>query len=174
MKKTTIITIAFLAISFFTLNAADTATATSNVSVSSSGKKVFDFTLTKGWSNKLSEKKLILIPPAKYPHIQLWNIEKVKNIADAEKTIANVLKSEVLKFKVKESKKIKIAGADAKKLVGNGLEADDQDPSNAVVYLFTVNSKTFILCIHGEGDEAAKYADSILTMLNTIKPVKQK
>jgi hypothetical protein len=184
MKKTALLAMILMVVSVFSVNAADDtkkapakkatakkATAT-KVTVSSLGKPVFDFQLSAGWTSKPYKKELILIPPAKYPHIQLWHIEKAKDIATAEKNIAQTITSEVIKFKVKESKEVKIAGNSAKKLIGSGLEADDQDPSNAVVYLFTVNSKVFVLCIHGEGDEASKYADPMLKMLETIKPVK--
>jgi hypothetical protein len=174
MKKAALLAMVLMLVSVFSVNAAEEAkkNAPTKVTVTSAGKAVFDFQLSSGWTSKPYNKELILIPPAKYPHIQLWHVEGAKDVASAEKDIAKIITSEVIKFKVKESKDIKIAGSDAKKLTGSGLEADDQDPSNAVVYLFNVNSKVFVLCIHGEGDEASKYADPMLKMLETIKPVK--
>jgi len=174
MKKVTLIAMILMMVSVFTANAADATkkVESTKVTVKSSNKAVFNFQLSSGWTSKPYNKKLILIPPAKYPHIQLWHIESVKDITTAEKDIAKIITSEVIKFKVKENKEVKIAGSVAKKLIGSGLEADDQDPSNAVIYLFTVNSKVFVLCIHGEGNEASKYADPILKILGTIKAVK--
>ena len=129
----------------------------------------FSMDLLKGWTYKKSDYKYILIPPSKYPHIQLWYLKDSKDIASAEKNIDKLIESEVLKFKVSKKEELTIAGKAAVLLTGSGLEADDQDPSNAKVFLFEANSKVFVLCIHGEGDEAAKNSPIMKTMLASLK-----
>ena len=134
----------------------------------------FNLDLLKGWTYKKSEYKYILIPPSKYPHIQLWYLKDNKDIASAEKNIDKLIKSEVLKFKVSKKEDLTVAGKPAVLLTGSGLEADDQDPSNAKVFLFEANSKVFVLCIHGEGDEAAKNSPIVKKMLESLKLAEKK
>ena len=64
--------------------------------------------------------------------------------------------SEVTHFTPTTTTDLKIAGAPAKQLIGSGEEADDGDPSNADVTLFTVNGVVYVLVNHAEGDGAAK------------------
>ena len=139
--------------------------------VSANGKQAFQMTLPKGWSSKLWKGKTILIPPSKYPHIQLWCVGKRVPVSKAEADIAKLVRSEVIKFKTVKSQDIKIAGAPGKLLTGKGLEADDQDPSNAKVFLFTVKDELFLLCIHGEGDEAAKMEGAVKKILDTVESI---
>lgn len=146
---------------------------TTQMTITVDKKAAFNLNLLKGWTFKKSEYKYILIPPAKYPHIQLWYLKDNKNIASAEKDIAEIIKSEVLNFKISKKSEIKVANKAGVILTGSGLEADDQDPSNAEVFLFEVNSKVYVLCVHGEGDEAAKHSPDVKKMLTTIKTDKK-
>ena len=141
------------------------------LTVSADKSPVFKIEMLPGWSSKPWKYKTILIPPAKYPHIQLWCLKKGLSLAEAKKGVAELVKSEVLKFKTTKTEKIKIGGIDAFLLTGKGLEADDQDPSNAKVFLFSAGGRVFLLCIHGEGDEAAKMCGTVQKMLGTLKPV---
>ncbi len=144
--------------------------ATGNsLSVSANGGQAFQMTLPDGWKSKQWKYKTILVPPTEYPHIQLWCLGGGVPLKKAEADIAKLVKSEVIKFKTIKSRDIKIAGAPGKLLTGRGLEADDQDPSRAKIFLFTVKGKLFILCIHGEGDEAAKMEAPVSKILETIE-----
>ena len=154
---------------FFMTNCQVGVKNTECMTISVDNKPVFKMILPPKWSSKKWRNKTILIPPAKYPHIQLWCLTKTKNIKDAVSNISELIKSEVLKFKISQNKDIAVAGVMGKHLIGTGLEADDQDPSNADVYIFSANSKVFVLCVHGEGDEAAKQRNAMKQILSTVK-----
>jgi hypothetical protein len=139
------------------------------VSVEVGKTKALVFQLPEKWSSKVWRNKTILIPPSKYPHIQLWHLPGVSSVDKAKADIAKLVKSEVIKYKVTKANKIVVAGAPAYHLIGKGLEADDQDPSNAEVFLFSVDKKVFLLCVHGEGDEAAKNRAAVLGILSTVR-----
>ena len=84
-------------------------------------------------------------------------------------SVAKTIVGEVTDFKSTDVKDIKIAGAAAKHVLGTGKEADDGDPSNTEVFLFTVNSKTYSACVHGEGIDAEKLRPSVIRMLDSAK-----
>lgn len=182
MKKSVSIVTLFCAL-FFISGCAFFAKQNDNgskniVTVSVDKKPVFNMTLPDKWSSEVIvdkwktgnwKSKTVLLPPSKYPHIQLWRAPGCKTVKAAVSKIAKLIKSEVIEFKIKKNKKITVAGASAKHLIGTGLEADDQDPSNADVYVFKVKSKVFILCVHGEGDEAAKQRTTVKAILATVK-----
>ena len=169
MKKYTLIAVVGVCLfqAAFMLNAGETGVLT----VSVDKKVAMKLTLPVKWTSRVWKNKTILIPPKKYPHIQLWYVSEKKNVEGTVSDIADLIKSEVLKFKIKTNEDIKVAGSSGKHLTGTGLEADDQDPSNADVYIFSVNSKIFILCVHGEGDEAAKLRTAVKNILSTVKSV---
>ena len=148
--------------------AADPAQGTP-LTVSVDKKPALVMTLPDKWTSKDSEEKTILIPEKKYPHIQLWNVKDAKSVEDARSKVADIIKSEVTEFKVKESKDVTVAGSTGCDIVGTGAEADDGDHSNAEVFLFAVTGKVFVLCVHGEGDEAAKQKSNVMQILGTVK-----
>jgi len=137
-------------------------------------KPVLQIQLQDKWKSKKWKNKTILIPPEEYPHIQLWYVPEVKDVDAAVTDIANLVKSEVTEFKLKENKDIKIAGNPGQHLIGTGLEADDMDPSNAEVFVFSLENKVFILIVHGEGDEAAKHRKVVQEILTTAESVSVK
>ena len=148
--------------------AADPAQGTS-LTVSVDKTPALVMTLPDKWTSKDSEEKTILIPEKKYPHIQLWNVKDAKTVEDAKSKIADIIKSEVTEFKAAESKDITVAGSKGCDIVGKGAEADDGDNSNAEVFLFAVGGKVFVLCVHGEGDEAVKQKSNVMQILGTVK-----
>jgi ABC-type Fe3+-hydroxamate transport system substrate-binding protein len=77
--------------------------------------------------------------------------------------------SEVKDFKVTSTKDLTIAGAPAKHLFGTGEEADDGDPSNAEVIVFSVGRQVYVACLHGEADAAANLRPRALKVLNTAR-----
>ncbi len=103
-------------------------------------------------------------------HIQLWPMFGAKTVAAATTLVPEFIKGEVTEFKTVKSEDINIAGAPAKHLIGTGSEADDGDPSNADVFLFSVGGKVFLVCAHGEGTGAAKVRAALMHVLSTAKP----
>ncbi len=139
------------------------------LAISVDGKPVLTMQMSEGWTSKLDNDKTILKPAKAGAHMQLWQVAKAKDLAESLALVAEVIKSEVTGFKAAETKDITVAGAPAKHLIGKGTEADDGDPSNAEVFLFAVGGKVFLLCAHGEGDNASKQRADILALLATAK-----
>jgi hypothetical protein len=142
-----------------------------SLTVSVSGKPLFKMSLLPNWNSKLWKKETILIPPSKYPHIQLWCAEGGDSVNKGVSGIVKLIKSEVTNFKVSKTNKLIIAEKPATHLIGAGLEADDGDPSHADIFVFSVAKRVFILCVHGEGDEAAKQRTNVSKMLSTVSPI---
>ncbi len=102
--------------------------------------------------------------------IYLWNVSDAKTVADAVPNAAKIIKSEFVEFVPGETKDLKVAGHDAKHLMGKGAEADDNDPGTADVVIFTDGKHVFAACVHGEKDEAAKERPELLKVLKSVKP----
>jgi hypothetical protein len=99
----------------------------------------------------------------------VWTVENAKTLDEAVSRVPDVIKGEFRDFKFTETKELTVAGAPARQLTGTGTEADDGDPGNAAVVLFTVGDHIFAACVHGEG----KPSEAILKfMLNTIQTAK--
>lgn len=125
--------------------------------------------LAEEWKTSSSKDGSVTIDvPMSGVHIQVWALSHA-SVDEAEKQVADLIKSQVTKFKVTESKLITVAGADGKQLTGTGEEADDWDPSNADVYLFSVEGKVFMICAHGEGDGSVKNRPLLSTLLASVK-----
>jgi hypothetical protein len=58
--------------------------------------------------------------------------------------------SEFKNFKSNQTSELTIAGSPAKRMVGDGEEADDGDPGKADVIVFKVGDHVFVACDHGE------------------------
>ncbi|MEO5712761.1 MAG: hypothetical protein ABIT37_04665 [Luteolibacter sp.] len=125
--------------------------------------------LSEGWKNYASKDGSVTIDvPMSGVHIQVWALSEA-TVDDAIKNVADLIKGQVTKFKVTETKPITVAGAPGKQLTGTGEEADDGDPANAEVYLFTVDGKVFMVCAHGEGDGSVKNRPLLATLLESVK-----
>lgn len=160
--------LAFALASSITLLAAEPA---SQAIVQHGGKPAFSLTLPAGWDAIQADEKTVIHPGAKHPHIQVW-ATKAKDLAAATAEVAAVVVSEVTHFTPTSTTDLKIAGAPAKHLIGTGEEADDGDPSNADVTLFTVNGVVYVLVNHAEGDGAAKKRDDLSQALANLIPLK--
>ena len=102
---------------------------------------------------------------AKSAHLffQLWLADKAKTIDDAVGMMDGLLKKEDVKDLVfSTTNSITVAGSPAKEFAGAGTEVDDGDPGRAVVFVFSVDGKIFIACIHGE-----HWTDADLVTLRT-------
>lgn len=101
-------------------------------------------------------------------HIQVLALSQT-SVDEAVKQVADLIKGQVTKFKVTETKDITVAGTAGKQLTGTGEEEDDGDPSNADIYVFSVDGKLYIICAHGEGDGAVKNRPVLATLLASVK-----
>jgi hypothetical protein len=101
--------------------------------------------------------------------LYVWAVPNAKTVSDALPRAADIIKSEFLKFKTNAVMDMTVAGAPAKHLTGSGNEADDGDPGNAEVVMFTVGGRVFAGCVHGEADDASKARAAMLTVLKTAQ-----
>jgi hypothetical protein len=141
------------------------------VSVSTAGAPAFNIDLPAGWTVTTKDAKTVIYPGAKHPHIQVWATDAT-DVQAAEKSVAKLIESEVTHFAPVTSEDKLIAMAPARFLVGTGEEADDGDPSNAEVTLFTVKQTVYVLVSHAEGDGAAKMRQELVRALTTVTPAK--
>lgn len=102
--------------------------------------------------------------------IYLFEVPGAKTVAEAVPNAPKIIKSEFVEFAPSETKDIKVAGHDAKHLIGKGAEADDNDPGTADVVIFTDGKRVFAALVHGEKDEAAKERPELLKVLKSVKP----
>ncbi len=125
--------------------------------------------LSEGWKTFASKDGSVEIDvPRSGVHIHVRALTDA-SVDEAVKLVADRIKDEVTKFTVTESKPITVAGAVGKQVTGTGEEADDGDPSNADVYIFTVDGKVFLICAHGEGDGSVKNRPLLVTLLASVK-----
>jgi hypothetical protein len=106
---------------------------------------------------------------AKSIQIYVWEVPKAKKVEDGVPHVAEIIKSEFVKFEVKSTDALKVAGHEARHIKGTGNEADDDDAGAAEVVLFTDGKHVYAACTHGEGDHAAKERAEFLKVLATAK-----
>ena len=99
--------------------------------------------------------------------LHVWVVPKAATANDALPLVAELIKSEFIKFKTKGVKDMVIAGAPSKHVTGSGNEADDGDPGNAEVVLFVVGGNVFAGCVHGEFDDASRKRAPMMAVLQT-------
>ena len=97
--------------------------------------------------------------------LHVWAVPKAKMANNALPRVAELIKSEFVKFAVTETRDIVIAGAPAKHVIGSGNEADDGDPGHAEVVLFVVGKRVFAACVHGEFDDASRARAPMMAVL---------
>lgn len=146
-----------------------TGLTAADATVTNGGKPAVLLTLPAGWTAEASEAKVSIHTEKKHPHIQVW-ATTAADVAAAEKQVATLVVSEVTGFTTTAVTDLQIAGAPARQFVGTGLEADDSDPSNAEVTLFTVGKVVYVAISHGEGDGAAKRHAEVNAVLTSAKP----
>jgi hypothetical protein len=99
--------------------------------------------------------------------LHIWAVPHAATLKDAHPRVADLIKSEFVKFKTNATKDMVIAGAPAKHVFGSGNEADDGDPGNAEVVLFVVGGNVFAACVHGEFDDASRASAPMMAVLQT-------
>ena len=167
MRKSLFLSVAVLAGMCCSAIAADVTTP---LTVPSADKTAaITLQLSEGWKTYVSKDGSVSIDvPRSGVHIQVWALGNA-SVDEATKQVADLIKAQVTKFTVTETKEISVAGAPGKQLIGNGEEADDGDPSNADVYFFSVEGKVFMICAHGEGDGAVKNRPLLTALLASVK-----
>lgn len=105
---------------------------------------------------------------AKNVQVYVWEV-KAKTVEEALPHVAEIIKSEFVKFEGKTTESLKVAGHEAKFVKGPGNEADDNDPGAAEVVVFTDGKHVYAACVHGEADHAAKQHGEFLKVLETAK-----
>ena len=110
-----------------------------------------------------------------YLHIQttnlslhIWAVTNAATVNDAVPHAAEIIKSEFVKFKPVSTTDITVDVSPAKRVIGSGNEADDNDPGNAEVVFFTFHGRVFAACVHGEADDASKARDAMMIVLGTV------
>jgi hypothetical protein len=126
------------------------------------------FQLPAGWKTAVKDARMQLIVPEKND-VFVWPLADTATVTAAMPKVSALIVGEVKNFKVTSQEDLTIAGSPAKHLVGTGVEADDGDPSNAEVYLFTVGRQVYLACVHGEGADAATLRPTVIKVLNTAK-----
>ena len=101
--------------------------------------------------------------------LHVWAVSEANTANDALPRVAELIKSEFIKFKTTATMDMVIAGAPATHVTGSGNEADDGDPGHAEVVLFVVGGHVFAGCVHGEFDDAARARAPMMAMLQTVK-----
>ncbi len=101
--------------------------------------------------------------------LYIWSIPTAKTVAEGVAQIPNVIAHEVVQFAATSTNTITVAGAEAKHLMGRGVEADDYDPGTADVVILTTGNAIFAACVHGEANDAVRERKPMLDVLQTAK-----
>jgi hypothetical protein len=99
--------------------------------------------------------------------LHVWAVPKAGTAAKALPRVAEIIKSEFIKYTITSTEDTVVAGAPAKHVIGAGNEADDGDPGHAEVVLFVVGKHVFAACVHGEFDDASRARAPMLAVLQT-------
>lgn len=137
------------------------------VAISNEGTAVM--TINVAQSAKVTTNKEKTVIDTKDMVLDLWVVPNAKTVDEAIAGLNDLLKSEVLKFKVTSTESITVAAAEGKHLMGKGIEADDQDPGTVDVVVFMVGKTVLVACVHGEGGAAVQQRQPMLTALKTVK-----
>lgn len=101
--------------------------------------------------------------------LHVWAVPGAKSAEEALPRTGDLIKTEFVKFQPNATNDLVIAAAPAKHVIGSGHEADDGDPGNAEVVLFTVGGHVFAGCVHGEFDDASRARAPMMAVLQTAQ-----
>jgi len=88
-------------------------------------------------------------------YAEYWLAAGAHTVDEAVQRVGTQIESEFKNFKPTQTTDLTIAGSPAKRMLGNGEEADDGDPGQADVIVFKVGDHVFVACDHGEKLSAA-------------------
>lgn len=141
--------------------------AEKDLTVKVEGKPAFHMNVPEDAQIRVDGPKTTVL--GKKTQIYIWELPKAKSVADVVPNVGDVIKTEFVKFTVKSTNTVKVAGHEAKQIRGTGEEADDNDPGSAEVVIFTAGKHVFAACVHGEHDAAAVQSPELLKALGSIK-----
>jgi hypothetical protein len=157
----------FLALIFIASMAVQASAADTNVTLSVDGKPALVL-LAPAAAKVASSNGYVNIKTTNMS-LHVWAVSEAKTANDALPRVAELIKSEFIKFKTTATMDMVIAGAPATHVTGSGNEADDGDSGHAEVVLFVVGGHVFAGCVHGEFDDAARARAPMMAMLQTAK-----
>jgi hypothetical protein len=137
--------------------------------VMSGGKAVLRLTLPPGAQSFSKAEPFIVADSGGNFRFFLWTVNDARTLDEAASRVPGVIRSEFRAFKLADTTDLTVAGAPAKQLTGSGAEADDGDPGNAVVVLFTAGGRVFAACVHGEGNPSAALREFMLATIQTAQ-----
>jgi hypothetical protein len=139
--------------------------------VSVDQKPRFTLELPEGWTSEFDGKKMrTVINQAKFEaQINLWRVPKLKTAAAAKPLIDDMIKDEIVKFKITGTKEFGMHGDKAILVMGSGARADDGAPANVEVILFSFDGTVCLLCTHGAGKGATLARGTLVSMLATAR-----
>lgn len=129
-------------------NAPSSATLTKMCVMKSGGRDVLRITLPADATCNAQDGALQTKAHNRY--VELWLVRDAKSVDEAVGRAGQVIQTEFRDFKATDTSPMVVAGSAAKRLSGDGTEADDGDPGHADVVVFTVGGRVFVACAHGE------------------------
>ena len=116
----------------------------------SGGANVLKLTTPAGTKCVAEDGSLKFDSPKYY--VEVWLVSGAKTVDEAMGCVSSQIVSEFKNFKPDQTTDLTIAGSPAKRMVGVGNEADDDDPGKADVIVFKVGDHVFVACNHGENN----------------------
>lgn len=138
-----------------------------NVVIADNGAPVLSLGVPAGSKVYSTPPKTTIVATNMYLYV--WSVPGVQSTAEALPQIPAIIKDNVLDFKADQTNELRVADAPAIHLIGRGVEADDGDPSTADVVVFTVGTRAFVACVHGEHNDASRERQPMLAALQTAK-----
>lgn len=130
---------------------------------------VLDLRLPDGVKGYNKDGKYTVVDAKGAMRFYLWIVDKAKNVNEAVALAPEIISSEFIEFKPAEMKDVTVAGSPAKQLTGPGKEADDHDPGNAEVIIFSAAGKVFVACVHGEEKPTPALHNFMMKTIETAK-----
>jgi hypothetical protein len=87
---------------------------------------------------------------SKEGQVDIWLVRGARTVDEGVTRIPEQISTEFKEFKTTASTEMTVAGAAARRLSGTGSEADDGDPGQADVIVFSAGGRIFVACAHGE------------------------
>jgi hypothetical protein len=121
---------------------------TNTCAIQAGGQDVLRLTIPAGATCTHTEGKVVL--KSDYRHVEIWLVRGARSVDEVVGRLKQELVEEFKGFEPKSTASLSVAGQPARRLLGDGTEADDGDPGHADVVVFTAGGRVFIACAHGE------------------------
>ncbi len=121
------------------------------IRISDGTAEAFTISLPDGWT-AASGKGFTSLNNPKAPHVRLFPLATGTDVAASAKDLAAISNRWIKDFKPAQPETLQIAGAEAVRLAGPAVEADDGDDGKAEATVFNVDGRNWVLLVHGEAD----------------------